>query len=105
MHRRVHGHLGHANSHIRQPSSIDDVIERRSVLRSLGDLSVVDVARFRVPLVVAVGPGKRGGEGREEVVKGPREDDVVLAVEEEHDDGARPADTCSSRRGFVLFLF
>ena len=50
-----------------------------------------------VPVVVALLPGQLGGEGGEEVVEGPGEDDVVVAVEEEHDDTGGQADACGLR--------
>ena len=45
----------------------------------------------RVPRVVTAVPGQVRGEGGKEVVEGPGQDHVVVAVEEEHDDGARVA--------------
>lgn len=45
-------------------------------------------AVVRVPCIVAAVPWKFRGERRKEVVQSPGEDDVVVAVEEEHNDDA-----------------
>lgn len=51
-------------------------------------------ASRRVPLVVAVGPGQHGGEGREEEAQRPRDDHVVVEVHVERDQHHRVPDTC-----------
>ena len=39
-----------------------------------------DATVGRVPVVVAVRPGQDAGEGGEEVVEGPRQNDVVINI-------------------------
>ena len=51
----------------------------------------------RVPVMATVLPRQLSGEGCEEVVEGPGQDHVVVAVEEEHDDAG--CQTNSWRQG------
>ena len=46
-----------------------------------------------VPVVVATFPRQFGSEGGEHVVKGPRQDDVVVTVEEENNDSCCKPDS------------
>ena len=46
-----------------------------------------------VPVVVATFPRQFGSEGGEHVVKGPRQDDVVVAVQEENNDSGGESDS------------
>ena len=48
-----------------------------------------------VPVVVAAVPRQPRCEGREQVVEGPCQDHVVVAVEEEDGHCRRPADACT----------
>lgn len=48
----------------------------------------------RVPFVVTMWPWQSGREGGEEVIERPGKDDVVVAVQQEHDNSAGVADTC-----------
>ena len=53
-------------------------------------------ALVRVPVVITCFPGKFGRERREHVVEGPRQDDVVVTVEKENDDGRCKTDACKT---------
>lgn len=71
-----------------------DVVGR---VRHIGDVSqtrqLTSGALRRVVVVVTVGPGQHGGQRGEEVVEGPGQEHVVVAVDEEHDHGSCYPDT------------
>ena len=46
-----------------------------------------------VPPVTTGDPWKGAGKGRAEVIEGPGQDDVIVTVQEEHNDGRGPTNT------------
>ena len=51
-------------------------------------------AVLRVPVVTALWPGQHVRERGEHVVEGPGQDDIVVAIEEKHDESRCYPDTC-----------